>query len=274
MRGPEEREFTDRDINGPVRLNKYISECGICSRREADRLIGAGEVTVDGSIAVSGMKVLPCQEVKVKGKLAVREEEMVILAFHKPAGVVCTTDKRWGDVTAEEAVGYHKRLFYVGRLDKDSEGLLLMTNDGEILNKIMRAGNYHEKEYEVTVDKPIDGKFLEGMEKGVPILDTVTRPCRVRKLGKNRFSIILTQGLNRQIRRMCEYFGYRVTRLVRTRVMNIRLEGLKSGEYREVTGSELSCLKSMLKDSRSGPPSGRPGQKRKIMQKTGGRNGK
>lgn len=274
MKNSGDREFADRDLNGAVRLNKYISECGICSRREADRLIGAGEVKVDGSTAVSGMKVLPGQEVTVKGKLAVREDEMVLLAFNKPAGVVCTTDKRWNDVTAEEVVGYHKRLFYVGRLDKDSEGLLLMTNDGEILNKIMRAGNYHEKEYEVTVDKPIDGQFLAGMEKGVPILDTVTRPCRVKRLGKNRFSIILTQGLNRQIRRMCEYFGYKVTRLVRTRVMNIRLGALKSGEYREVTDEELGRLRCMLKDSYSAPPSGKNAQKRKQNAETGGRNGK
>lgn len=248
-----ERKFEGRREDEPVRLNKYLSECGVCSRREADRLIGEGKVTVDGQKAVNGMKIHPGQDIQVEGRSIEREAEMVLLAFYKPVGVVCTTDRRWKDVTVEDVLKYPKRLFYVGRLDKDSEGLLLMTNDGEILNKIMRAGNHHEKEYEVTVNNPFGDDFLEGMAKGVPILDTVTRPCRVQRTGKNRFRIILTQGLNRQIRRMCQYFGYEVTRLVRLRVMNIQLGDLKAGKYREVTDEELQKLKEMLAGSYSAP---------------------
>lgn len=247
-----EEEFVKRSEKGKIRLNKYLSEAGICSRREADRMIEAGKVTVDGRRAMSGMRVSEGQRILVDGKAVEREKKMVLLAVNKPVGVVCTTDTRWGDVTVDQLLHYPKRIFYVGRLDKDSEGLLLMTNNGDILNKIMRAGNYHEKEYEVTVDKELTEDFLKRMaEGGIPILDQVTRPCRVKKLGKKRFRIILTQGMNRQIRRMCEYLGYRVVRLIRVRIMNIRLEKLRPGEYREVTAKEQERLYEMLKTSRN-----------------------
>lgn len=247
-----EEEFVKRSEKGEIRLNKYLSEAGVCSRREADRMIEAGKVTVDGRRAMSGMRVSEGQRILVDGKAVEREKKMVLLAVNKPVGVVCTTDTRWGDVTVDQLLHYPKRIFYVGRLDKDSEGLLLMTNNGDILNKIMRAGNYHEKEYEVTVDKELTEDFLKRMaEGGIPILDQVTRPCRVKKLGKKRFRIILTQGLNRQIRRMCEYLGYRVVRLIRVRIMNIRLEKLRPGEYREVTAKEQERLYEMLKTSRN-----------------------
>ncbi len=232
-----------------VRLNKWLSDAGICSRREADRYILAGRVTVDGIQAVPGCQVRKGQKVFVDGKPVKREREVILLAVNKPAGVVCTTDQRWGDRTLEELVNFPKRVFSVGRLDKDSEGLILMTNQGELANQILKAGNCHEKEYLVTVDKPVTEKFLSGMAKGVPLkeLHTVTRPCRVEKAGENRFRIVLTQGLNRQIRRMCEQFDYRVVKLVRTRIMNIELGRLKSGTYREVSRREYATLLQMLK---------------------------
>lgn len=235
-----------------VRLNKFLSEAGVCSRREADRIIEAGRVCVDGVTAGMGVKVAPGQKVTLDGKPLQKEEEMILLAFHKPVGVVCTTDKRWGDTTVEEVLNYPKRVFYVGRLDKDSEGLLLMTNNGDILNKIMRAGNYHEKEYEVTIDKPVTPEFLKKMAAGGMEIDGQRcRPCQVEKIGKNRFRIILTQGLNRQIRRMCEFCGCKVTRLVRKRIMNIHLGDLKAGAYRDVTKQEWEILSRMLADSSS-----------------------
>lgn len=234
-----------------IRLNKWISDAGICSRREADRRIAAGRVTVDGRIAGLGTRVKKGQKVCVDGQAAAKEQEMILLAVNKPVGVVCTTEKKWGDPTLEELVAYPKRVFSIGRLDKDSEGLILMTNQGDLLNKILKAGNYHEKEYLVTVDKPVTDEFLSGMAKGVPLkeLHTVTRPCRVEKAGDNRFRVILTQGLNRQVRRMCAHFGYRVVRLVRTRIMNIELGKLPTGTYREVSRSEFAVLRDMLKRS-------------------------
>lgn len=247
-----EKEFAGREEGCQVRLNKYLSEAGVCSRREADRLIEAGKVLVDGKPAVPGTRVTEKQEILLDGKPVSREKQMVLLAVNKPAGVVCTTDKRWGDKTVEELLNYPKRVFYVGRLDKDSEGLLLMTNNGDILNKIMKAGNYHEKEYEVTVDKPVTPEFIRAMSSGgIPILDTFARPCRVEKTGRNSFRIILTQGLNRQIRRMCEYLGFRVVKLLRVRIMNICLGKLKPGEYRELTDKELETLYEKLKSSKN-----------------------
>ncbi len=235
--------FEQRDCAQPVRLNKYLSEAGICSRREADRLILEGRVTVDGKTAENGMRVTDTMEIRVNGKRCRRDQKMVLLAFHKPEGVVCTTDRRWGDVTVEDVLQYPTRVFSIGRLDKDSEGLLLMTNNGDILNKIMRAGNYHEKEYLVTIDKPVTEEFLAVMGAGgIPVLDAVTRPCQVKKEGKYRFRIILTQGLNRQIRRMCEYCGCRVIKLVRVRIMNIHLGDLPKGAYRDVTEKEMREL--------------------------------
>ena len=190
----------------PVRLNKYLSEAGVCSRREADRLIESGKVTVDGVRAQTGMRVTPGQTVKVGRKVVSKQDEMIVLAVNKPRGIVCTEERRERN-SIVRFLNYPVRVTYVGRLDKDSRGLLLMTNNGDIINKMVRAANYHEKEYKVTVDQEITPEFIRQMSSGVPILDTVTRPCRVEKIGKYTFSIILTQGLNRQIRRMCEALG-------------------------------------------------------------------
>lgn len=235
-----------------IRLNKFLSEAGVCSRREADKLIESGKVTVDGKRAEMGMKVTESQIVCVGKKQVKPKNEMVLLAVNKPVGIVCTEEKREKN-NIIQFLKYPTRITYIGRLDKDSEGLLLMTNNGDIINKMMRARNEHEKEYIVTVNKPITDEFLEKMAGGVPILDTVTRKCKVEKFGKFKFRIILTQGLNRQIRRMCEYCGYKVTRLVRVRVMNIKLGNLKPGEYRSVTEEEIAELYELIKGSSNGP---------------------
>ena len=230
----------------PMRLNKYLSEAGVCSRREADRLIESGKVTVDGVTAQMGMRVTAGQIVKVGKKTVSKQDEMIVLAVNKPKGIVCTEDQRERD-SIVRFLNYPVRVTYAGRLDKDSRGLLLMTNNGDIINQMMRAANRHEKEYKVTVDKEITEQFIKKMSEGVPILDTVTRPCTVKKIGKYTFSIILTQGLNRQIRRMCAAFGYEVKDLVRIRIMNIRLGSLKEGAYRKLTDEELEELYEMLK---------------------------
>ncbi|MBQ8803175.1 MAG: 23S rRNA pseudouridine(2604) synthase RluF [Tyzzerella sp.] len=233
-----------------IRLNKFLSEAGVCSRREADRLIESGKVTVDGKRAETGMKITESQVVCV-GKKEIRpknKNEMVLLAVNKPVGIVCTEEKREKN-NIINFLKYPTRVTYIGRLDKDSEGLLLMTNNGDIINKMMRSGNQHEKEYKVTVNKPITPEFIEKMANGVPILDTVTRKCKVEMIGKYKFRIILTQGLNRQIRRMCEYLGYKVTKLERVRVMNIELGSLKPGEYRKVTDAEIAELYELIKNS-------------------------
>lgn len=235
----------------PIRLNKYLSEAGVCSRREADRLIESGRVTVDGRPAQTGMRITPGQVVRIGRKVISKQDEMVVLAVNKPRGIVCTEERRERN-SIVRFLDYPVRVTYVGRLDKDSRGLLLMTNNGDIINRMMRAANCHEKEYKVTVDKEITEEFLNQMAGGVPILDTVTRPCRVEKLGKYTFSIILTQGLNRQIRRMCEALGYEVKDLVRVRVMNIRLGSLKEGRYRKLTDEELNELYELIKDSHGG----------------------
>lgn len=229
-----------------VRLNKYLSEAGVCSRREANRLIESGKVTVDGVTAQMGMRVTAGQIVKVGKKTVSKQDEMIVLAVNKPKGIVCTEDQRERD-SIVRFLNYPVRVTYAGRLDKDSRGLLLMTNNGDIINQMMRAANRHEKEYKVTVDKEITEQFIKKMSEGVPILDTVTRPCTVKKIGKYTFSIILTQGLNRQIRRMCAAFGYEVKDLVRIRIMNIRLGSLKEGAYRKLTDEELEELYEMLK---------------------------
>jgi len=231
-----------------VRLNKYLSEAGICSRREADRLIESGRVSVDGKRAQTGMKIVPGQVVKVGKKVVSKQDEMVVLAVNKPVGIVCTEERKERN-SIVRFLDYPIRITYVGRLDKDSKGLLLMTNNGDIINRMMRAGNRHEKEYKVTVDKEITQEFLEKMASGVPILDTVTRPCKVEKIGKYTFSIILTQGLNRQICRMCEALVYQVRELIRVRIMNIHLGRLKEGEYRKLTDAELNELYDQIKDS-------------------------
>lgn len=232
--------------SGEIRLNKYLSESGICSRREADRLIEAGKVLVDGSVAAMGMKIRPDQKVICDGVSVGEKDRPVLLAVNKPRGIVCTTSTKDRAENIVEFLRYPIRIYPVGRLDKESEGLLLMTNQGELMDQILRARNGHEKEYRVTVDRPVTEEFLTRMAAGVPILDTVTRPCKVTKLGEREFGIILTQGLNRQIRRMCEALGYRVTRLCRIRIMNLTLGSLQPGAYREVSGDELSELKRRL----------------------------
>lgn len=247
-----EKQFLDTENKGPIRLNKYLSEAGVCSRREADKLIAAGQVAVDGVRAETGMKVEPWQVVRIGKKQVSRQEEMIVLAVNKPRGIVCTEERRERD-SIVRFLNYPVRITYVGRLDKDSEGLLLMTNNGDIINRMMRAANKHEKEYKVTVDKPVTDEFLKEMAGGVPIMDTVTRPCQVEKLGKYKFKIILTQGLNRQIRRMCGALGYEVKELRRVRIMNIELGNLKPGEYRKVTDQELNELYELIRDSKSEP---------------------
>ena len=228
------------------RLNKYLSAAGVCSRREADRLVELGLVTIDGHVAEVGEKVLPGQTVCVRGKRVEAEEPEVLLAYYKPRGIVCTAKRSIHD-NIIDAIGYPVRIYPVGRLDRDSEGLILMTNQGDLTEKIVHARYCHEKEYLVRVDRPVTEEFLRRMAGGVPILDTVTRPCEVTGMGKYTFSIVLTQGLNRQIRRMCEALGYRVRELKRIRVINIRLGNLMPGEYREITGEEKASLLAALK---------------------------
>ena len=224
-----------------IRLNKYLSEAGVCSRRQADRYIEEGRVTVDGMTADMGQKVTADQEILVDGRPVRIRKKRVVLAVNKPRGIVCTTTKKEKD-NIVDFVGYPERIYPMGRLDKDSEGLILMTNDGDLMNEVLRARNYHEKEYQVRVDRPVTPAFLKKMSEGVEILDTVTRPCKVEKTGEKQFKIILTQGLNRQIRRMCEALGYRVRHLRRVRIMNIELRDLPVGSWREVTGAELYHL--------------------------------
>ena len=226
-----------------VRINKYLSEAGVCSRRGADRLIEEGRVSVNGTLAFLGSVVKNSDEVRLDGELVSKKTDKILIAFNKPREIVCTTaDPKSKDVNIIEYINYPERIFPVGRLDKDSEGLILLSNDGDLSNKIMKARNFHEKEYEVEVDKPFDDEFLKRMSEGVPILDTVTRKCTLKRTGKISFNIILTQGLNRQIRRMCEYFGYKVVRLKRIRIMNIKLGSLKSGTYRNITDKEYEEL--------------------------------
>ncbi len=231
---------------GEIRLNKYLSESGVCSRREADRLIEAGKVTVDGMTAVTGMKVLPSQAVTVDGKTVGGKDRPVLLAVNKPRGIVCTTSDKDRAENIVEFLKYPVRIYPIGRLDKDSEGLLLMTNQGELVNRILRSRYGHEKEYLVTVDKPVTKDFIEKMSRGVEILDTCTKPCEVEKTGESSFRIILTQGLNRQIRRMCEALGFHVKTLKRIRIMNMKLGNLRTGESREITGDEWVELNRIL----------------------------
>ncbi|MEL6696142.1 MAG: 23S rRNA pseudouridine(2604) synthase RluF [Bacteroidota bacterium] len=232
-----------------VRINKYLSEVGYCSRRAADKLIEQRRVTINGKVPEMGTKVGPEDEVRVNGKLVTAKDDApVYLAFHKPVGIVCTTDTRVEKDNIIDYIGYPERIFPIGRLDKMSEGLIFMTNDGDIVNKILRARNHHEKEYIVTVNKPIDREFVRKMSNGIPILDTVTRKCYVEQMGKQKFKIILTQGLNRQIRRMCEYLGYRVTKLKRIRIMNVTLD-IPVGKWRPLTPRELKGIRRMVSQS-------------------------
>lgn len=236
------------EIRDEVRLNKYISETGFCSRREADKFIEQGRVKIDGVKASTGMKVSKGQSVYVDGKPLKVENELVYIALNKPVGITCTTESKIkGNIV--DFINHEKRIFPIGRLDKDSQGLIFMTNDGDIVNKILRAGNNHEKEYIVTVNKTITDEFIKGMSNGVPILGTVTKKCLVKKESKNSFRIILTQGLNRQIRRMCEYFGYEVKKLERIRIMNVSLGNLKIGSWRYLTKKELAEINRLTENS-------------------------
>ena len=241
----KKKPIIEKDIQEGIRVNKYLSDCGICSRRQADRFVEEGRIQVNGEVAVMGTKIFQGDVVKFNNKVISKENEMILLAMNKPRGITCTAQKEDPD-NIIDFLNYPKRVYPIGRLDKDSEGLILLTNDGSIVNKILKAGNHHEKEYIVTVNKPITQKFLEGMREGVPILDTVTRKCEVTQVNKFTFNIILTQGLNRQIRRMCEYFDYRVVTLQRVRIMNIKLGRLKVGTWRKVTEQELENLYKLI----------------------------
>ncbi len=232
-----------------VRINKYFSEVGYCSRRQADKYIEQKRVTINGVVAEMGSKVSPEDEIRLNGKLITeKENKPVYLAFNKPRGIVCTTDTRREKNNIIDFINYPERIFPIGRLDKDSQGLILLTNDGDIVNQILRAGNNHEKEYLVTVKKPITKEFIHKMSNGVPILDTVTNKCFVEKIDKYRFIIILTQGLNRQIRRMCEFCDNKVLQLERYRIMNIDLD-IPIGKWRHLTKKELRELRKLLADS-------------------------
>ena len=235
-----------------TRLNKYISESGMCSRRDADRFIEQGNVHINGRRAQVGDQVLPGDVVKVNGQVVEPrdEEDLVFIALNKPVGIVSTTDSAEKD-NIQRFVGHSERIFPIGRLDKDSQGLIFLTSNGDLVNKILRAGNNHEKEYLVTVDKPVTREFVEGMSNGVPILGTMTKRCKVEKVSRFVFRITLVQGLNRQIRRMAEYFGYEVTRLERVRIMNVSLQGLPVGAWRDLTEKELAVLFDAIRDSSS-----------------------
>lgn len=231
-----------------LRINKFISDKGICSRREADKLIEAGRVTINGIKAETGSKVLTGDEVRLDGKPLAKKQELIYIALNKPVGITSTTEHKVKD-NIVDFINHPQRIFPIGRLDKDSEGLILLTNDGDIVNKILRAGNNHEKEYIVTVNKPVTDGFIHDMSSGVRILDTVTKPCIVKREAKNVFRIILTQGLNRQIRRMCEALGYTVTKLKRIRIMNIYLKDLPTGKWRYLSTEELKVLNSLISGS-------------------------
>ncbi len=235
-------------MDAGIRINKFISNSGKCSRRDADKLISEGCVTINGTKAVPGSVVLDGDVVHINGETVAKPPEKVYLAYNKPAGIICTSDRSIRD-NIIDAVGYPETIFTVGRLDRSSTGLILLTNDGDIVNRILRAGNKHEKEYHVTVDKPVDSDFVRRMSEGIPILGTVTAKCKVRKTGPNAFIIILTQGLNRQIRRMCEYLGFEVMTLHRTRIVNIGISTLKPGRWRYLTFKELRELKQLIAGS-------------------------
>jgi len=229
-----------------IRLNKYLSEIGYCSRRAGDKLIESGRVLINNEPASLGQKININDEIKIDDKvIGVKKKKKIYLALNKPIGIVCTTDTRVEKNNIIDFIGYPERIFPIGRLDKPSSGLILLTNDGDIVNKILRTEHNHEKEYIVKVDKALSQTIIDRMSKGVPILDTITKECKIRKSGSNEFKIILTQGLNRQIRRMCEYFNYKVISLERTRIMNIKLD-LPVGKYRELTKEEITSLNKLI----------------------------
>ncbi|MDT0295473.1 23S rRNA pseudouridine(2604) synthase RluF [Mesonia ostreae] len=231
-----------------IRINKYLSGAGYCSRRKADQLIEEGKVTINGSVPEMGTKIAEGDEVRVFGELISPKEKPVYIAFHKPVGIVCTTDTRVEKDNIIDYINYPSRIFPIGRLDKPSEGLILLTNDGDIVNKILRSRNNHGKEYVVKVNRPVTEAFVERMSNGIPILDTVTKKCEVEKIGSHEFRLVLTQGLNRQIRRMCEYLDYEVVQLKRVRVLNIPLD-VAVGEYRDLTEKELKELNEIVSTS-------------------------
>lgn len=228
-----------------MRINKYLSHYGVCSRREADRRIDSGRVYIDGLIAKKGDEVTPGQVVTVDGEKVSELHEIVVLAYNKPVGVICTTSEK-EHPNLNDVIDYHERVFPIGRLDRDSSGLLLLTNDGELAEELMRGRNNHEKEYTVRIDKPIKKEIIKAMEQGVPLEERMTKPCRIKQTGDREFQIILTQGMNRQIRRMCEYFGYRVVFLRRVRVVNIMLDDLPDGHFRVLTDVEINGLHSLI----------------------------
>ena len=248
----------DKQTNAGVRLNKFIADSGYCSRREADRLIQEGRVKIDDRVGALGDRVLPGMRVVCDGKRLSGDGEKVYIALNKPRGIVCTADPR-EPMNVVDYVGYPIRIFPVGRLDKDSEGLLLLTSDGEIVNRLLRAAGGHEKEYEVEVDRPLTREFMERMMRGVPILDTVTLPCKLRRTGERSFNLILVQGLNRQIRRMCEALGYNVRRLRRVRINSLRIGNLAPGQWRELTEGEVAALMASIAHS-SGLPAAQEGE--------------
>ena len=239
------QDFHNMNENS-ISLNKYISQTGICSRREADKWIEAGRVKINEKIAQKGNRVFENDKVFIDGKPLKSKPKNIYIALNKPPGITCTTDRR-DQTNIIDFINHPKRIFPIGRLDKPSTGLILLTNDGNIVNEILRVENNHDKEYIVTVDRPISNQFIRKMSNGIPILGTITKKCFVQKIGKNAFKIILTQGLNRQIRRMCEYLDYRVVSLKRVRIMNIKLGDLKVGHWRELTRKELEILKENLK---------------------------
>ncbi|MCM5704619.1 23S rRNA pseudouridine(2604) synthase RluF [Larsenimonas salina] len=255
-----------------TRINKYISESGMCSRREADRFVEQGNVWINGRRATTGDQVAPGDRVKVNGQEIepTEDDDFVLIALNKPPGIVSTTDSS-EKANIVDFVGHGARIFPIGRLDKDSEGLIFLTSNGDLVNKILRAGNNHEKEYRVTVDKPITERFIDGMQQGVPILGQVTKRCRVEKVSANVFDITLVQGLNRQIRRMCEYFGYEVTRLVRNRIMNVSLKGLALGDWRDLTPKEIDGIVAQTQQSEKVADKGRSAHG-KPASKTGAKS--
>lgn len=235
--------------NQGIRINKYLSEVGFCSRREGDKLLEAGRITLNGKIPEVGTKVMPNDIVRVDGKPVGKPiQNHVYIAFNKPVGIVSTTDTKGEKNNMIDFIGHPQRIFPIGRLDKDSEGLIFLTSEGDIVNKILRSKNNHEKEYIVTVDRPINDRFIQRMSSGIPILDTVTDPCKVERISRFKFRIILTQGLNRQIRRMCEYLGYEVKQLKRIRIMNVHLD-IPVGKWRDLTEKELKELNYLVADS-------------------------
>jgi len=236
-------------MSTPVRINKYLSEIGYCSRREADKMIDQGRIVVNGEVIGMGLKVTPEDIIFVDGeRIKERNSKAVYIAFNKPVGIVCTTDTRVEKDNIIDYINYPSRIFPIGRLDKPSEGLIFLTNDGDIVNKILRARNHHEKEYVVTVNRPVTDEFIKQMAAGVPILDTVTRPCMVTQTQKKEFKIVLTQGLNRQIRRMCEFLDYRVVSLKRIRIMNVNLD-VGKGKWRNLTSEEVAEIHRMVETS-------------------------